>query len=171
MIFFLLCVPHTDHDESRLWCICFYPLENALISTADDGCSYDSNRTKPFAALTAIFEENREDFQPVTPRLLKTVFLHQCMQYPHDEDWQEKRLGRAFVDLFLAVIKSLKRGRCEHFFLTEQNLLGNEDKYSLKPVVHHLKAILNDIVQNPDRSAFLPVPARVRKLRRTESKS
>ena len=121
--------------------------------------------------MEAIYEENDEDFQPLSPRLIKTIFLHQCIQYPHDDDWTDRRLGRAFVDLFLAIIKSLKRAHCQHFFLPDKNLMGNVEKWDLKPVAHHLKAILNDIIENPERTAFLPVPARIRKLRRAERKA
>ncbi|XP_072047350.1 protein mab-21-like [Amphiura filiformis] len=161
--------PPEDEDASRLWCVCFYPLEKALAATADEG-TFESCRQKTLAAIEAIYEENSEDFHPVSARLIRTIFLHQCVHYPNDEDWLEKRLGRAFVDLFLAIIKSLKQAKCQHVFLTDQNMLGNRAKWDLKPVVHHLKAILNDIIQNPDKTAFLPVPGRIRKMRRTERK-
>ena len=103
----------------------------------------------------ALCEENQEDFHPVSARIIRTVFLYQCVQYPQDEDWELSKLGRAFVDLFLALIQALMKGVCLHFFLPETNLLAAHDKRDLKPVADHLKAILNDIVQQPDKTYFL----------------
>ncbi len=148
--------PKGAEDSRKLWCSCFYPGEILLGSKADNGSSvHQTRRRHALDALLAVCEENREDFSPVGARIIRTVFLHQCVQYPQGEDWEPGKLGRAFVDLFLALIQALLKGTVPHFFLPETNLLAAHDKRDLKPVADHLKAILNDIVQHPEKTYFL----------------
>ncbi|XP_038057461.1 protein mab-21-like 2 [Patiria miniata] len=154
--FYLFAIrPKGTEDARKLWCSCLYPGENLLAAQADEGRGYPTCRRRALDAILAMQEENHEDFNPVGPRIIRTVFLHQCVQYPQDEDWEPDKLGRAFVDLFLAVIQALLKGACPHFFLPETNLLAGYDRRDLKPVADHLKAILNDVVQRPDKTFFL----------------
>ena len=146
--------PPPGHDAFRLWCTNFSLSEKILVqSVIDDDAEGTSCRASALLALLSLCEENPQEFHPVTPRIVKTAFLHQCTQFPLQDDWAPHKLGRAFVDLFLAVIAMLKSGTCDHYFLPSANILDiSED---LKPVAHHLKAILSDIVEHPHSTQFL----------------
>ncbi|XP_022091511.1 protein mab-21-like [Acanthaster planci] len=154
--FYLFAIrPKGTDDARKLWCGCFYPGEILLASQADDGSNKDTCRHRALDAMLAVQDENCQDFHPVTSRIIRTAFLHQCVQYPQDEDWEPDKLGRAFVDLFLAIIQGLIKGACSHFFLPQTNLLAGYDKKDLRRVAAHLKVILNDVVQRPDQTNFL----------------
>lgn len=146
--------PPPGHDAFRLWCTCFCLSEKVLAQSAmEEDAPESSCRASVLLAMLALCEENYEEFHPITPRIVTTAFLHQCTQYPLNEDWAPHKLGRSFIDLFMALIGMLKSGKCNHYFLPSANILEISD--DLKPVVHHLKAILNDIVENPHRTQFL----------------
>ncbi|XP_054768971.2 putative nucleotidyltransferase MAB21L1 [Lytechinus pictus] len=146
--------PPPGHDAFRLWCTYFSLSEKVLAQTViEDDVPEVSCRAPILLTMLSLCEENSEEFYPVTPRIITTAFLHQCTQYPLQDDWTPNKLGRAFVDLFLSLIDMLKSGMCNHYFLPSYNILDNSE--DLKPVAHHLKAILNDIVENPNKTQFL----------------
>ncbi|XP_072174598.1 protein mab-21-like 3 [Diadema setosum] len=146
--------PPPGHDAFRLWSTCFFVSEKILSqSVVEEMDAQSSCRAAVLLAMRSLCEENQEDFHPITPRLVTIAFLHQCTQYPLEDDWAPHKLGRAFVDLFMALIAAVKAGVCSHYFLPSVNILDNSQ--DLKPVVHQLKAILSDIVENPQKTQFL----------------
>lgn len=144
-----------DQEDPRLWAMCFYCSEKKLCQIAAEQNPLTIHR-EVWLALESLCAENEEAFHPINPRLLRMIFLHQCMQFPHKEDWMPKKMGRAFVDIFLSIISCTKSGSLPHFFIPQLNMLGHVRKSDLKGVSRHLKAILNNIVANPNKTKFIP---------------
>ncbi|KAJ8022173.1 Protein mab-21-like 2 [Holothuria leucospilota] len=150
-------------EDPRLWAMCFYYSEKKLCKAAEQQSTHTIHKEARLA-LEALCVENEEAFYPINPRILRIIFLHQCMQFPHEEDWLQKKLGRAFVDLFLAVISATKSRDCPHFFIPTLNMFGNFRRSDLKQVSRHLRAILNNILENPEKSNFFPKRRKVKKV-------
>ncbi|XP_071945716.1 uncharacterized protein [Antedon mediterranea] len=153
---YLICDTTAKNVDERLWKVCYEKSECTLLEYADSH-QVDSCRYKAYSILETLIEDNAADFAPWTPRLLRNIFIEQCIQYPHDEDWYGSKLGRAFVDLFQAIISSIKSCESTHVF-TQNNLLkGAGTESEMKQISRHLKAILQDIIKQPDKSAFLSI--------------
>ncbi|XP_070562016.1 protein mab-21-like [Ptychodera flava] len=143
-----------DTDPTRLWCCFYLAKEVELAKTADKG-QPDACRVLVEQIMSTLCEENCEDFHPINRRIIRTVFLQQCVQFPHAYTWAIEKIAYAFIDMFEALLDSLAFASCPHAFLPETNLLGSYKPKELRRVAEHLQAILHDIVSRPMKTKFL----------------
>ncbi|NXR08414.1 CGAS synthase, partial [Semnornis frantzii] len=61
---------------------------------------------------------------------VKTAFFHSCAMWPSDGDWPMGDLESCFQRFLKNFLDCLQRSHLPHFFISQYNLLGPEDKAS-----------------------------------------
>uniref|UniRef100_A0A8C3RGG3 Cyclic GMP-AMP synthase n=1 Tax=Cyanoderma ruficeps TaxID=181631 RepID=A0A8C3RGG3_9PASS len=59
---------------------------------------------------------------------VKTAFLHSCVTWPNDSDWQSGCLDHCFQQCLEFFVDCLQKSQLTHFFIPQYNLFSLEDK-------------------------------------------
>ncbi|XP_065537495.1 cyclic GMP-AMP synthase [Lathamus discolor] len=75
---------------------------------------------------------------------VKTAFLHSCVIWPNDTDWQLGDLGYCFQKCLGYFLDCLQKSQLPHFFIPKYNLLSPEDKASNNFLSRQINSELNN---------------------------
>lgn len=137
-------VPKITQENPAFWQISHAQVEKAIMENIDN----DGGCRKKVLQLAKYFKGKSEGrWYPLASYHLKTILLHMNDERRQSKDWAQGMLVPRFTELIERLLKHLRSGILNSFFMPKQNLF--EGKKDLTVALHGVEGFLKTLRENP----------------------